>query len=369
MLKRILLLIAIVARADDVKFDRIASIPAPGSRIEIVKYDERGKLLVGTDSSDHSVDFQRVASWEPPVFELVRRVPMPGEPTSVAIAPDGAAAWVTVCAAPATRKGWVECINPGTFKVEPVSVGYHPDSLAISPDGKWVVIANEAEGDDTTPGSIGLIDIQTGSYTDLPGLEIVGQPTGVVEPEFVAIDPESRYAAVSCQENDTVVLADLRAEQKRVVSKVALPPGSEPDGVDLLDDVLAVAEEKGQCVSFHRIDSESLSCSELARVDVRPLVDPAKPEKSRQPESVKLVHWNGRLLALVGIERGDRVLCLDLANPAAPRLLAHAATGDRPEGLTVARDGDDLIVITGDEGKDGERGTITFSRLTNPQRR
>lgn len=360
-----LFLATFVRADDDVRLERVATLDPPGTMLEIIKYDAGSRTLVGVDSRDRALDLMRLESLDPLRLEPFRRIPMPGEPTSVALHPDGKFAYVTTPDEDRTKRGRLHIINLETYEARVEDVGIHPDAVAVTPDGRWVIVANEAEGDDATPGSIGLYSIADGSYREVPGLsKLIGQPIGVIEPEFVAVDPDSRYAAVSCQENDAVALVSLRGGEPEFSTVVRLEPGAGPDGVDLLDDVLAVAEEKGQHVSFHRVDPETWTVTPLSRVDVRPLVDPDQPEKSRQPESVRLVRWHGRLLALVGIERGDRVLCLDLADPVRPALVGRSKTGDRPEGLMVIPDGEDYWVVTADEGKPGTRGTLTFARLS-----
>jgi len=114
--------------------------------------------------------------------------------------------------------------------VKDVEVGYGPDSIAFSPDGSQLVVANEGEPIANyaidRPGSIGIIDIsgvagsQTFSYTDvgftgvtLPsGIRISG-PTGTtqatdIEPEYVSIQG-NLYAYVTLQENNGVAKVNL----------------------------------------------------------------------------------------------------------------------------------------------------------------
>ncbi len=346
------------------RLSRVATLDPPGSKFEIVKYHAATRLFAGTDPVDRSVDVMRAESLNPPKWRLIRRVPVQGTPTSAAFSPDGEVLWAVTADDDVTRRGKLLRVDMQTFEATNWAVGFNPDSLAASPDGRWVIIANEARRDDTTPGSIGLLDVAARTYSELPGLdEALGLPLGTIEPEYVAVDEQSRFAAVGCQENDAVVLVDLQSSPPRIAGRVMLTPGAQPDGVDVLGDLLAVAEEHGEHVSVYRIDAANFTGALLARVDVRPLVDPERPDKSRQPESVKLFSWRGRTYCAVGIERGGRALCLDLSRPEHPTLVGHDKVGDRPEGLIVIPDEAGPWVVTADEGKKDERGTVTFTRL------
>ncbi|MCP9824244.1 choice-of-anchor I family protein [Synechococcus sp. EJ6-Ellesmere] len=111
-----------------------------------------------------------------------------------------------------------------------VKVGYLPDGIAFSDDGKKLVIANEGEPIANyaidRPGSIGIIDIkgkegkEKFTYTDLgfagltlpDGIRISG-PAGTtqatdIEPEYVSI--LGNYAYVTLQENNGVAKVNLK---------------------------------------------------------------------------------------------------------------------------------------------------------------
>jgi hypothetical protein len=115
--------------------------------------------------------------------------------------------------------------------VKDVEVGYLPDGIAFSDDGKKLVIANEGEPIANyvidRPGSIGIIDIkgkqgkETFTYTDLgfagltlpSGIRISG-PAGTtqatdIEPEYVSILGNTAY--VTLQENNGVAKVNLKA--------------------------------------------------------------------------------------------------------------------------------------------------------------
>ncbi len=120
-----------------------------------------------------------------------------------------------------------------------VTVGALPDGVAFSPNGKYLVVANEGELSNTfmkdgidPEGSISIITINNGvpadtaiqlGFTDfnvggkraseLPSTVRIGRPGASVaqdlEPEYVAISADSKTAFVTLQENNTVAEVDL----------------------------------------------------------------------------------------------------------------------------------------------------------------
>ncbi|MFQ3683878.1 ExeM/NucH family extracellular endonuclease, partial [Roseiflexus sp.] len=119
------------------------------------------------------------------------------------------------------------------------STGIQPDSVAISPNGQYAVIANEAEGfavgDNGGPGSLTVVDLSgfnpdtstTLSVTQIalpslastPGFTVnrtddaarlpIDNTPGTLEPESVAFSADSQFAFITLQENNGVARLNL----------------------------------------------------------------------------------------------------------------------------------------------------------------
>lgn len=394
------------------EFEALGTLDVPAHTVEIVQYQAGQRLLLATNPQWKSLDIFEVGSLDPPRLTMVDFDPEiePGpqgvgtiyEPTSVAVHPTLPVAFVSVLGRSPEKPGRLlgvdlrrgaETLGDWMFWQE---VGFHPDAVGISPDGRWALLACEGQGSPDTPGSVWAVDISgltpqhRGRDGGFPAYELSGldklleTPAGVIEPEVVAFDPRSRFAVVTLQENDAFVVVDLVGEPRpKLVGRTHLTQGAEPDGIDVIDGVpgpngrdgclIAVAEEgmfnkfgqtTGNNVSFYWIDPLALEepATLMSRTDVRPWMGDTDPDKRRDPESVKLLRTAGRVLAVVTIERGDTLLGLDVTDPTHPMLFDKVKVGDRPEGLTLVRDDRGWLIITGDEGSRGP-GTISVTRL------
>jgi DNA-binding beta-propeller fold protein YncE len=137
-------------------------------------------------------------------------------------------------------------INDHTF-ITAVKVGALPDMVTFSHDGKQVIVANEGEPNDEytvdPEGSVSIItlpnDITTLTQSDVTqvtfrdfnnsgsraserpdGLRIFGPNASVaqdLEPEYVTVSKDNRYAFVSLQENNGIAKIDL---MKKSVSTI-----------------------------------------------------------------------------------------------------------------------------------------------------
>jgi hypothetical protein len=150
---------------------------------------------------------------------------------------------IAVQSSPKTNNGVIafySLSNSGTPTfLKKVTVGSLPDGVAFSPDGKFLVVANEGELSNTfmtdridPEGSISLISINNGvpaatantlgfsdfnvggsRRSELPADVRIGRPGASVaqdlEPEYVTISADSQTAFVTLQENNAVAVVDL----------------------------------------------------------------------------------------------------------------------------------------------------------------
>ncbi|MGH2428649.1 MAG: choice-of-anchor I family protein [Candidatus Limnocylindria bacterium] len=150
---------------------------------------------------------------------------------------------VAVEAAPKTDPGTVAFYrSDGTF-VRAVEVGALPDMLTYTPDGRHVLVANEGEPNDAytvdPEGSISIIEVATGAVRTVgfedfneggprhaeldPRIRIFGPGASVaqdLEPEYVTVSHDGRWAWAVLQENNALAIIDL--ETAVVDSLVAL---------------------------------------------------------------------------------------------------------------------------------------------------
>ncbi len=149
--------------------------------------------------------------------------------------------WVAVAIEAENKQanGTVVVYNAKTLSVlKTFEVGALPDMLKFTPNGKYLLVANEGEpNDDYTvdpEGSISVINLADGleratvSTADFNrfdqrkrrlvrrGVRIFGPNASVsqdLEPEYIAIGPKSKRAWVSLQEANTLAVVDIEAAE------------------------------------------------------------------------------------------------------------------------------------------------------------
>lgn len=145
--------------------------------------------------------------------------------------------------------------------VSEVQVGALPDMLAFTPDGRYVVVANEGEPNDAytvdPEGSVSVIDVRninrptvrTADFRAWIGREDELRAAGVrifgpnanaaqdLEPEYVAISADSRTAYVTLQENNAVAVVDIASATVTRIMPLGWKDHSVPgNGIDATED-------------------------------------------------------------------------------------------------------------------------------------
>jgi 2',3'-cyclic-nucleotide 2'-phosphodiesterase/3'-nucleotidase/5'-nucleotidase len=149
-------------------------------------------------------------------------------PTSVAVR-DGVIAAAVHGSKDQGRPGKVIFFDGAGARLAEVTVGSLPDMVTFTPDGKYVLTANEGEPTDATDpdGSVSIIDISAGvkdAKAVTVGFESLDAETmrkaGVrvfpgktpkedFEPEYIAVSPDSQMAWVSLQEANAFARIDI----------------------------------------------------------------------------------------------------------------------------------------------------------------
>ena len=179
-----------------------------------------------------------------------------GDVNSVAV--HGNTMAVAVAADTTQDNGYVAFYQTdGTF-LSAVEVGALPDMVGFTPDGNYVLSANEGEPNDDysndPEGSISVIDVSAGftgltaqtadfSAFNTGGTKSLNGPVRVsakaasvaadLEPEYIAFAPDSTLAFAALQENNAVAVIDVAAAEVVSVNGIGFKnygiPGNEID--------------------------------------------------------------------------------------------------------------------------------------------
>lgn len=195
-----------------------------GAAAEIAAYDPATRRVFVTNADADRLDVIDIADPTKPVF--LTPIAFNGlSPNSVA-ALKGMVA-VALQANPSQNPGTVVRMDANGVEKARYTVGALPDMLTFTPDGKYILVANEGEPNTTytndPEGSISVIEVATGtvrtadfkafSKNDLdPTIRIFGPNATVaqdLEPEYIAVAPDSKTAWVSLQEANAFAALDI----------------------------------------------------------------------------------------------------------------------------------------------------------------
>ena len=110
-----------------------------GGNAEIIQYDSPKNIIAATNSKNHYLDFYKVTSLSAGDIELIAGIKINSEPTSVA-ANDNKNFVVLSRLADSNTLSEIIFVDVNSFKeIKNIPFGVEIDSLAISPDGKWLV--------------------------------------------------------------------------------------------------------------------------------------------------------------------------------------------------------------------------------------
>src|SRR5256885_965036 len=195
----------------------VVSTAAPGYRI-----------LVASESGDIVTEL----TWDGTALAVAKVVPvgiMPADidgPHNVAVAPDGSAWYVTI--AHGTPYGSLWKMSAGTDSLlgrAPVEM--FPTTIALTPDGALAFVANsDFHGDHPRVNVVTIV--QTASMTPLTNLPACDMPHGV------KVNHAGTFVYVSCMNSDEILEIDRQSltEVAKVPTTKSLPDGIaySPDG-------------------------------------------------------------------------------------------------------------------------------------------
>ena len=202
---------------------------------EVVAFDPTSKRAFFTSAGPNTLTIIDLADPSMPILVTELDLsPYGAGPNSVAVA-DGIVV-VAVEADPKTDPGKVVFFDTDGVYMHEVTVGALPDMITFSPDGSYVLTADEGEPDDDylidPVGSVSVIDISAGvmsasvttiTFADYNDKKVHLQNKGVrifgndgmasvaqdMEPEFITFSADSAYAYVNCQENNALAVLDM----------------------------------------------------------------------------------------------------------------------------------------------------------------
>lgn len=389
----------------DRRMETLAEIIAASSDGMTLLYTNAARSVIGL------VDIRNPGNPKP-----AGRIPVGGEPTSVAVRGGYAYAAVNTSASYTLPSGHLAVIDLTKKSIiAKCDVRGQPDSVAISPKGDWIAIAVENQRDpDRNGGRIPqrpagfLASFQLGKSatpvnctavrrTDLTGLARIAPSDP--EPEYVAIN-KAGLAVVTLQENNHIVIVDMAtgtllndfSAGTSTVSQIDATKDKtisltdskvnvvrEPDTVAWLDNRRFVIANEGDYrggtrgfTVFSRQGEmlfDSGAATEHLAVSIGHYPEKRSHRKGTEPEGIAVGTFNGRRLVFVGLERANAVAVYEdrpakSVSNSRMDFLQVLPSGARPEGiLAIPSRGLFVVAAEADKAKKGVRSTISIYAL------
>ncbi|MBC7572438.1 MAG: choice-of-anchor I family protein [Spirosoma sp.] len=228
--------------------------PTAGSS-EIVAYEKTSKRLFIANSVANRIDIVNFANPSAPVALTSINVALLGGSINSVATQDG----LIAAAIENTNKvlpGKIVFFDPNGQILKEVTAGALPDMIGFSPDGRFVVTADEGEPNDDysadPEGSVTVVDISGGiasltqsnvsivrftAFNDQKaslrsaGVRLYGRKGNVndgssvaedLEPEYVTFSPDSKTVYVTLQENNALAIIDLTTKTATAIKPLGL---------------------------------------------------------------------------------------------------------------------------------------------------
>ncbi len=399
-------------------FNRIATFPVfkntsieTESVAEIVAASKDGKTLIYTDSENEALGFVDIKNPRKP--SALGLLALNGEPTSVATRGRYALAAVDTSTDFVNTSGELVIVDIETqTDVATIALDGQPDSIAVSPDGRYAAIAIENErdedlGDGTPPqapaGFLTIVDLVgapqnwTTRKVDLTGVaDLFGDDA---EPEYVDIN-ERNIAVVTLQENNHLVLVNLRngkvindfsagsVDLKKIDTEEEDPAlisltssltdvPREPDGVTWLNNFFFATADEGDLNGGSRgftiynrrgkVLFTSGNQNDHLAVRLGHYPDARSGNKGNEPENVEFAQFGKDKYLFVGSERSSLVFVYKLTLRG-PKYVQALPAGVGPEGLLAIPERDLFIAASEvDERGDKFRSVLNIYKMQNSE--
>ena len=210
---------------------------------EIVAYDSVSKHAFSVNGSAKALDIIDLNALKENTQDIsrIKQISLSdlgvaaSDVTSVAIHPEGGYIAVSAPAANKVDHGYVVFLSTAGEYLSHVTVGALPDMVTFTPDGAFVLVANEGEPSDdyqiNPEGSVSMIDVSNGVEgisndhvanvkfeedvieKDVRKISETSTYAQDLEPEYIVVDEESKYAFVALQENNAIAKLDLQTKK------------------------------------------------------------------------------------------------------------------------------------------------------------
>ena len=218
----------VVVNENPATFKEIGSITIGGeAAAEISAYCEKTKRLFTVNNSGvNQIDVIDITDPSKPAkIGKIDLAAYEGAANSVSVF-DGKLAVALESTANKQGNGKVVVFNTSDYSlIKQVTVGALPDMVTFSPDGKYIMTANEGEPNtdysQDPNGTISIIETSTYAVTTLDFASFAGQAAALakdgfriskfaktfaqdIEPEYITVSDDSKTAYVTLQENNAI---------------------------------------------------------------------------------------------------------------------------------------------------------------------
>jgi len=203
---------------------------------EITAYDSASRRLFVVNGANGTVDVLDISNPTSPLrVGVINIATLGGVVNGVAV--DNGLVALAIETGPKTSPGLVALYNAADLRqIQIIPVGAQPDMITFTPDGRFILTANEGEPNSyglptsidpegsisvVTVNRVGASTVATADFRAFNGQETALRAQGIrifgpnataaqdLEPEYVAISPDSRTAYITLQENNAIAIVDI----------------------------------------------------------------------------------------------------------------------------------------------------------------